>query len=819
MFSTVLIAGAIILGSAAILVGGFYFYLYWWLVQRPTPVLEGVQHVTGLQDEVEILRDQHGIPHIYAKERADLFRAQGYVHAQDRMWQMEQQRRIAFGTMSALFGEATLDLDRFCRIVGIGRAAEAELAQIDDDSFQVLQWYAEGVNSYLTANPGKVAAEINLLRFSPQPWQPVDTLAILKLMAWIGSTNWESELTRLQLFGTLGSIRAADLEPDFPAENPVLMESAGEGEITRLLSTSGLLLNEYEKLRQWLGHVEAGQGSNSWVVAPKHSLTRRALLANDPHTAVQIPALWYENHLEGPGFSVSGASYAGAPGVVLGHNEQIAWGMSSAYVDVQDLYLEEQHPEHHHLFRLDDDWEEATVLQEEIAVRRWERPHVEEIVVTRNGPLISQFVSNRDPDTIPMALSLRWTGHGSGGTLRALLRLNQAANWEEFQVALADWAGAPQNITYADSRGNVGYLLAGSIPVRDQHLGLAPGPGWDARYRWAEMIPPHNLPRIYNPDSGKIVAANQKIVGDEYPYFMGAEYMPGWRAARLLEMLEAKDRHSLRDMEQMQLDTSSKFAAQLAPWFAQIEASNSWDSVAISKLRKWNYRMEVDDPAALVFTYALVNLLEMTYGDKLGANKRPYLAISRSPLFTLSGMQLRAGSRLLELIREHEESAWYMDMKSGKSRSREEILAAALSQAVRQIREQLGDNAQRWNWGRVHQIRYIHPLGSVRFFRQIFNRGPVPVGGDATTPHQTSAGLMQPDALVQVCATYRQIFEVGEWDRSQSVIATGQSGHPLSRLYDDQITLWRENVYHKMPWSRNAVEEATQYRQWLRPHV
>ncbi|MDQ3250525.1 MAG: penicillin acylase family protein, partial [Chloroflexota bacterium] len=322
-----LIAGLLVLVA---LVGGFFLYIYGWLIQRATPVLDGELTLSIFDQTVEIRRDRHGIPHVYAQTQADLFRAQGFVHAQDRLWQMEQNRRIAQGTLAAVFGEAALEADRFSRIVGFWRAAQVELAQLDAEARQVLEWYAAGVNAYIALRPGRLAAEYNLLRVQPEPWTPLDSLGYAKVMSWALSLNWESELTRLRLLGALDPLAAAELEPDYPAKNPITLAGVGSAEMTRLLATAGLLLHQYEAVQPWLGAVSAGQGSNSWVLAPKNSLNRRPILCNDPHLAVQIPGVWYELHLCCPDYETSGVSFTGAPGVVIGHNETIAWGMTNA---------------------------------------------------------------------------------------------------------------------------------------------------------------------------------------------------------------------------------------------------------------------------------------------------------------------------------------------------------------------------------------------------------------------------------------------------------------------------------------------------------
>lgn len=791
------------------IVGGFLLYIYWGLVQRPTPRASGRMTMVGLENPVEILLDKHGIPHIYTQTEADLFFAQGYMHGRDRLWQMEQNRRIARGTLADVFGESALEVDRFSRIIGFRRAAQAEATKLDAATRASVGAYVSGINAYIDAHPGRLAAEFNLLRIVPERWQIEDVVAIYKLLGWSLSVNWESELTRLQAMAVLGPMRAAELEPDYPKTTPVILEAVGSQEMTRLLSTAGLLLNEYEKIQPWVAQPAAGMGSNSWVLAPRHTQTRRAILCNDPHLALQIPGVWYENALHSPTLAVSGASYPGIPGVLIGHNQTIAWGLTNAFVDVQDLYLEEPDPVHATRFAFAGEFEDAEVREETIVVRRQATAHVERVVITRHGPLITKLV--RDAEGLP-PLAVRWTGHAPGNGLAAILQLNRAQGWDEFVAALAGWGLAPQNISYADTDGNIGYLLVGEIPVRRQNLGMVPAPGWDGAHEWQGLVPPQELPRLFNPPSGRIVLANNKIVGDDYHHFLGVDFVPGWRAARLEEMLLEKERFSLRDMEEMQLDTTSKFAALLAPMLAQLNSDEPFVKVAINYLRRWTFQMDPESSAGLILQYTLICLLQEVYGNKLSALGNPFLGVTRSPISLLHGAGVRATARLVELLAAEEESPWYTDMETQRRRTRDEVLYAALAQAVTLIRSELGDNARRWNWGRVHQVRYVHPLGSVRLFRSLFNRGPFPVGGDATTPNQTAHAPKLPLGLVQVTASYRQVYDVGAWDAAKTVTTSGQSGHPMSPNYADQITMWREGVYHAMPWSREAVRAVARNR-------
>ena len=808
------ILGLVILFFFILLVGVLFIYIYWWLIQRPAPQLEGELTLDELDARLEILRDKHGIPHIYARTDADLWRGQGFVHAQDRLWQMEQNRRIAHGRLGELFGPPALDADRFSRIIGFGRAAQAELAGLDEPTLAVLHQYCQGINAYIRGRQGRLAAEFNLLRRQPEEWTPLDVVAVSKVMAWGQSLNWESELVRLQLAGNLGPTLAADLEPDYPADNPLVAEGVGSAEALRLQHTAGLLTTEYTRLQGVLmGHQGRGQGSNAWVVAGEKTTSGRPILCNDPHLSLSMPGAWYEMHLSGPAVNVSGASYAGMPGVMIGHNEQIAWGMTNALADVQDLYIERAHLQTScHLFEYDGDWEEGTVLREEIFLRNRTYPHIEEVIITRHGPLLNGLPGRATPETQPLAL--RWIGHQPGQLLRAILQMNRAQNWQEFNAALADWSAPPQVFVYADRAGNIAYRLAAAIPIRGNGFGLVPAPGWTSDYEWCGLIPDADLPRLLNPQSGMIVTANNKITGDDYPYILGFETMPGWRAGRIEEMLGQNKRLSLRDMEQIQLDQTSLYAEALTPLLTKTLSNDPYVRRAVTMLQDWGYRMDKESTAATVFHYTLANLLELTFG-RLGPTARGFFGGGLSPLFQINGFKQRAETRLLELLQNEDD--WYADRVQGGRRSKEELIEEALQRSVQRLREEVHATPRQWAWGRVHQVRYNHPLGSTPILGWLFNRGPYPIGGDGTTPNQADYGPGLPPGLTQVVASYRQIIEVGNWDVSQSVTSNGQSGHPVSRNYTDQIPMWLEGAYHKMPWSRAAVEEAAAFRLVLQP--
>jgi len=531
---------------AIVLVTALIALIIYWLIYRPLPGINGTVRVKGLRDRVEVIRDRWGIPHIYAGNEEDLFFAQGYVHAQDRLWQMEVHRRLASGTLAEILGGIALEADRFSRIIGFRRAAQADLALLDEETRRYLEAYSRGVNAFIETHRSRLPLEFTLLRHKPAPWTPLDTAAFAKFMGWALSCNWESELLRASLIEILGPERAAELEPPYPESNPIIIQSSKFKAQSSNIST-GINRQDVATTLSGLSKVQrkvacfsssggTGEGSNNWVINGARSVTGKPLLANDPHLSPMMPSIWYENHLVGGDFAVTGASMPGIPGVVLGHNHRIAWGATNAYPDVQDLYLERLRttssgcPEYE--FR--GKWERAQVVREEIKVRGRREPVVEEVVITRHGPIISGLLTGEAPP-----LALRWVGHQPSPMLQSL-RFNRARNWEEFVASLRSWSVPAQNMVYADVEGNIGYYMAGQVPIRAKGLGLVPVPGWTGEYEWTGYIPFEELPQAYNPPTGYIASANNKIVGEDYPYFLTLEPLPGYRARRIVDLIEAR---------------------------------------------------------------------------------------------------------------------------------------------------------------------------------------------------------------------------------------------------------------------------------------
>lgn len=777
-----ILALCLVLGG--LLAGAGRLYL-----SRSYPTDDGLVVAPGLSAAVEIYRDRWGVPHIYAQNAADLFFAQGYVHAQDRLWQMEFQRRAGRGRLAQVLGEAALESDRFFRTLGMSRAAAQDWEQLDETSRAALTAYAAGVNAFVASQRHRLPLEFTLLAFEPEPWQPLDSLVWGKMVAWNQSFNWPTELLRAKLVAALGEARTAELAPPYPGDAPLILPSqanryTGLAHATLPRLSWGLSLGSH-----------AGQGSNSWVVDGALTASGRPLLANDPHMPLGLPALWYEIGLHGGGYDVAGFSLPGAPGVVIGHNAQIAWGLTNALADTQDLYLERLNPANPNQYEYRGQWQEMTVIHESIAVQDRPEPEVLTVRLTRHGPLLNDVVGG-----LETPVALRWTGLEGSPLLQAVLRLNRAADWDSFRAALAGWTAPPQNLVYADAQGNVGYQLVGRVPLRAAGQGLLPVPGWTGEYEWLGDAPFEELPHVFNPPSHYIVAANNKIVTESYPHFISAEWAAPYRAQRIEDLIRADDRHTPQSFSAIQADVYALPAEILMPYVLAL-APEGWlqERVFRDFLRDWDYRLTPESGAAAVFQALYRRLVEATFADELGATLfDEYLVYGDAHQQALAQILPDAGN------------AWFDDVTTPARETRDDVLRRALALAIDDMGRYYGDMHLTWHWGDMHRITFVHqPLGQsgLGLLERLVNRGDDAIGGSPFTINAEVFDFTAPFEVVYGPAC-RQIVDLGDLDNSRSQISTGQSGQPFHRHYADQVRPWLAVEPHPALWTLQAVSEA-----------
>jgi len=774
-------------------------------VRRPWPKTDGTIQVDGLQAETTIVRDSWGVPHVYASNSHDLFFAQGYVHAQDRFWQMEFWRRIGSGRLAEILGESALETDRFLRTMGWHRTAAQELEQLDAETRAVLEAYAEGVNAYISIHRGRLGLEFTVLgltgvKFEPELWTPLNTLTWAKMMAWDLGGNMDDELLRAHIAARLGTPAVGVLAPPYPDDYPIIVPHP----------LAGATLDAVPKAAFETHTLGAGDdlGSNNWVIAGDRTETGTPFLANDPHLGIQMPSIWYEIGLHcdpvGPDcpYNVVGASFASAPGVIIGHNDCIAWGVTNLGPDVQDLFIERVNPENPNQYEFQGEWLDMDIVREEITVAGEEEPVVVFARITHHGPIINDVVGGAEEDWAlgwqPLALS--WTALQPGTLVHSIVLLDRASNWEEFREALSYWDVPSQNFVYADVEGNIGYQAPGRIPIRAAGNGSSPVPGWTDEYEWVDYIPFDELPRAFNPPEGYIVTANNAVVEPDFPYFISMDWSPGYRARRIVELIEADSSLSLADIQIMQGNSSPVWAEDVLPYLLVLPSTGSGAgdeqrlAEALELLRAWDRRAGRDSAGAALFEAFRVHLIDLTFSDELGEQ-------------LLRRARGTAQVALVDFLAD-EDSPWFDDVTTPQVETRDDILLRALEEAAEELTETLGRNMTRWRWEYLHTATFENQsLGQsgIAPIEAIFNRGPVPVDGTIATLNNTGYSLSNPYGVV-IVPSYRQIVDLGDLTRSVSMHTTGQSGHPFHPHYDDMIDPWRNIKYHAMLWERGDVE-------------
>ena len=771
------------------------------LVRRPFPQTEGSLRVPGLHQQVEVFRDSYGVPHIYASNEHDLFMAQGFVHAQDRFWQMEFWRRSGSGTLSEILGPSGLESDRFIRTVGWHRTAAQEIELYNESERSVLDDYAEGVNAYISQNQGNLGLEFTVLgltgvKFDPEPWTALNSLTYAKLMAFDLGGNRSDELTRALIATRVGTDALDELMPPYQDGYPTI--------VTNAIHEASLAAIPDEVFDFHTLGLGEGIGSNNWVISGDKTESGYPILADDTHLGIQMPSIWYEVglHCEPVGpecpYNVVGFSFASIPGIIIGHNDRIAWGVTNLGPDVQDLFIEKVNPTNPNQYEYQGSWNDMEIIREEITVAGQDDPEIVNVRITRHGPIINDVIGGMEEEWSygwqPLAFS--WTALQPGTILRSMLMLNTASNWDDFRAALAYWDVPSQNFVYADIDGNIGYQAPGRIPIRAAGNGTMPVPGWTGQYEWIDYIPFDSLPRAYNPAEGYIATANNAVVSTEYPYFISTDWAPGYRARRIVEMIEADSSITIEDVMTMHGDNVVVNAQDILPYLLQLQTTEPKQAQAFDYLRDWNFNANRESVPAMIFESLRLHLIDRTYGDELGEQL----------------LQRARGNLVVALsqILPDQSNRWFDDVNTPEVENRDDILQLALEDTIDELSETLGEDMSAWKWGDLHTATFRNQsLGSsgIGIIESIFNRGPVAVDGSAAVVNATSYSMSDPYTVVAV-PSQRQIVDLEYFERSLTMHTTGQSGHAFHPHYDDMIDPWRNIEYHSMLWTRGQVEAA-----------
>jgi penicillin G amidase len=779
-------------------------------VRRSFPQLAGSIQLPGLEGTVEVYRDDAGIPHIYADTQHDLFMAQGYIHAQDRFYQMDFWRHTTAGTLAELYGDGLFSTDTFLRTVGWRRIAVEEFSLMDPDTQAVYQAYADGVNAYIGSRSAadlsleySILAVNGLSNYTPKPWTPVDSLAWAKAMAWDLDENLNSEIARADLIQQIGEEKALDYLPLYPDDHPVIVPS-------ELLQVQGLseLHDQVESVSAFLGPRTEGIGSNNWVVAGSRTDTGRPILANDPHLGIQMPSIWYQAALhcntinENCPYDVTGFSFAGVPGIIIGHNNRIAWGFTNLGPDVQDLVIEKINPDNPNQYEVNGKWVDMTLVEETLTAANGVQKTIT-VRYTRHGPLINDVYWNPKGVVINgvtlgegYAIALRSTALQTGFSFRAVLKLDRAQNFDDFRNALKDFAGPAQNIVYADVDGNIGYQAPGRIPIRAHGDGLLPVPGWTDEYEWTGYIPFEKLPYLYNPPDGFIVTANNAVVDKNYPYLISLGWDPGYRAQRITDMITAEAKVSVGSIQQMQGDNASLGAEEELPYLFDLTFDDPKLQIALDQLKGWDYQMGIDSQPAAVYASFYKSLLANTFRDDIPERYWP----------DGSGSTWIVVRNLLA----DPTNSWWDDKATPAVETRDDILRKSFADGYAELEKTLGTDSAKWAWGKLHTATFANEtVGSsgIAVVDSLFNRGPVAVGGAGSVVNATAWSPSRDFPYeVRALPSMRMIVDLADLTKSVSINTTGQSGHAYDPHYDDMIEAWRLIRYNPMLWDRDTIE-------------
>ncbi|UED85814.1 penicillin acylase family protein [Streptomyces profundus] len=872
----------IVIALVVLLMAGLGYGAYWSVstVRASFPQVSGEIAIDGLSAPVSVERDANGIPQLYGETSEDLFRAQGYVHAQDRFWEMDVRRHMTAGRLSEMFGEDQVETDAFLRTLGWHRVAQEEFDnELSDETKDFLVAYSEGVNAYLAEHSVEEIsveyAALDLVNdYRPEEWQPVDSVAWLKAMAWDLRGNMEDEIDRAFLTERLTPEQVEELYPDYPYDRnrPIVTENGGEngdiypvdalpddaaGAADGVSTQLSSLAETLDEMPALLGPSGSGIGSNSWVVHGDYTTTGAPLLANDPHLAPSLPGVWYQMGLhcvevsaECP-YDVSGFTFSGMPGVIIGHNQDIAWGLTNLGADVTDLRLEKL--DHGNYLR-DGEQVAYDTRKEEIRVAGGE---TREITVrsTVNGPIVSDRheelealggsapVDAGAPDRgSGYAISLNWTALEPTNTMDAVFGLNTATDWDDFRAAAQDFAVPSQNLVYADTEGNIGYQAPGLIPIRGAGDGRYPSPGWDSSYDWVDYIAPEELPWEFNPERGYIVTANQSVIAPaEYRYHLTDDWSYGTRSQRIEDLIQATiedgGKISMGDMQAIQLDNSNEMAKVLVPYLLEIEISDPYVRDAQELLVGWDFSQDADSPGAAYYNAVWRNLLQLSIGNKLPKELRvedQCLWVSPAddsePLEDLDGgerlieecgerspenAQPDGGDRWFEVVRnllEDPESDWWSTPATSQAagaENRDELLARAMRDARYELTAKLGKDIDTWNWGRLHRLMLNNQTlgtegpGPVQW---LLNRGPWNLAGGADAVDASGWNAAGGYDITWV-PSMRMIISLDAFDDSLWINLTGASGHAYHDNYTDQTDLWSRGEYLNWPSSPEAVME------------
>jgi penicillin G amidase len=738
------------------------------LARRPLPQQKGTIEAAGLEGPVRVRRDRWGVPHVEAQSAADLWFAEGFCHGQDRLWQMDFYRHALSGRVSEFAGEEGLPVDRLMRTLGMRRAAEREAETIDPELRGLLERFCDGVNA-AAASANAMPFEMQLLRLEFEPWRPADILGLGKLLAFGLSTNWEKELLRADMTRELGPELAARLDPGYPAENPVVTQEPWTG--------NGLgLAEQIDAVRRSIGMAAEASGSNNWAVSGNLSATGSPLIAGDPHLPPSMPGIWYQVGLSLGDRFVRGASLPGMPGVYMGQNNDVCWTFTNVMADVQDLFIERIDGDR---YLFEGEWLPLELVREEITVKGRNVPEVLDVRITHHGPLVNEALGADDAEP----LALRWITLDQPTAFKGMFDLHGIRSGSDLVATLEGHTSPASNLIWADRHGSIGYKLIGRLPLRKGGCPDLPKPGWEGEFEWEGAVPYGELPELIDPESGFLITANNRIVGEDYPHHITSDWLDGFRARRIEELLRSSEEHDIDGFEAMQSDNLSLPGLEAARRLGMLTPSGQREVSALERLRSWDGRLDPDSIAGTIYQAFLLRLAREVARAAIGDRDlcERWLDRADNGFMPHVTSPWRWHSHLMDLWAEGDEELI--------GRPWNELVLEALAGALDDLSDRFGPDPDGWRWGHVHEMEFPHPLGEANpLLRKLLNRS-LRAGGAQETVSQIAYDPNDPYKAVWA-PSWRMVADPTAPDRSRWQMFTGQSGHPASPHYDDLQADW-----------------------------
>lgn len=805
--------------SLLVLIAAIVLFLHH-LLTKSFPVVEGDLSIIGLRNETSISRDELGVPHILANNEYDLFFTQGYVHAQDRLWQMDMIRRVAQGRLSEILGDVTIEYDKLFRTLGIAELAETVTQSLHPESQQLLAAYADGVNAFLHDNEHRLPVEFDVLNYRPEPWQPSHSIMAGRMVAWDLAMATMTDIPFAMLADRVGIERSAEVLPTTYGNRVTVLAAlralkaafaghlsteTGPGIAGNVRWGTWFMPTNYN-LRTSADKKGMSGGSNSWVIGANRSATGKPILANDIHLVMPVPSLWYQMHLHCPGLNVAGVSLPGVPLIVVGRNTAVAWGFTNAMVDDLDFFVEQ----------IDTSLETYLYQGRGMPLHaREEKIYVgkkDSVIITRrsthHGPIVDEIHGSVNAQYRYM-LAMKWTGFAISDEFRALYLMNKASTPAEFEAGVRLFTVPGQNVLYADTLGNIAHWVAARIPIRKHYNPMLPLPGWTGDAEWKEYIPFTQLPKIVNPPEGLLASANNPFVGPNYPYYISELWEPPSRIARIRELLNTAEILTGDDVKRFQIDILSphgrEFAAHLLDAFQKTPTEDSLITAAVVYVRNWDFRFHRDYVAPTIVNATFLKFLKNVLEDELGDTVFRYL-------ITFTAIPYRISDQLLAA----EYSDWYDDVRTPERETKDEILRKSLYDALRELRQTLGTDTRLWQWGSVHTVTFTHPFGTRKPLDNVFNIGPFPLNGSGSTVNKAEFRFADPYAVV-AGPSARHVIDLSNRETFSTVITSGASGQVLHPHYDDQTILWLNGTYHTMTIDPRSVQLAGWQHLTLKP--